>query len=418
MAERILFKCVDPQGGEATLYTWRVLSEIGEWRGDAGTGSLADLQAVIGEQELGLWWLVSGARVSTRVLPVSAKEKRHMHKLLPYQLEDDLACEVERLHFAFAAARNDEVEVAYVDQAWFASQMATFESAGLVLAGALAEPWMLPTDNNSCTLSLFEDLQIRFSNGACFSVEAELRERVLNQLHESLPEDANLLLVAADDAGLDVLTQGLALELRERITHRYHRDNWGALNIHAERVPLQMKASQWFSLCQGTFSRRLPIANWLHQWRQVGIFAAVALVVFLTVNFLQVQQLKAEQAELQAGIESAFRSVVPRGAMVDPLRQLRTKLRGTQVVANNSESVALLAVVAPALDEAKSIKLQGLQYNHDRNELRLNVQAPAFNLIEALRNRLDGKGVTATLMSASAQNGVHSARLKIEKTGA
>jgi len=157
------------------------------------------------------------------------------------------------------------------------------------------------------------------------------------------------------------------------------------------------------------------LMNWWLMWRKVAFLGCVTLALFIVANFSQVQQLKSDQAIMQKDIEAAFRSVVPRGAMVDPLRQLKAKMKSEQGTAKGSDSVLLISLVAPVIASLPDVELQGIQYNHDRNELRFSVKAGSFKNIEALRNRLDGGNFKATLMSASAQGGVHSARLKIAK---
>ena len=165
----------------------------------------------------------------------------------------------------------------------------------------------------------------------------------------------------------------------------------------------------------GDFGRRLPLAAWWSTWRTVTLLGATTLVLFIIANFAQVQQLKSAQAVMQKDIETAFRSVVPRGAMIDPLRQLKAKMKSEQGSAQGSDSILLMSLVAPVINSLPDVALQSFQYNHDRNELRFSVKAGSFKNIEVLRNRLDGGNFKATLMSASAQGSVHSARLKIDK---
>ena len=174
-------------------------------------------------------------------------------------------------------------------------------------------------------------------------------------------------------------------------------------------------AAPWLNLCVGEFSRRLPLTDWWNTWRKVTLLGAATLALFIVANFAQVQQLKSAQAVMQKDIEAAFRSVVPRGAMIDPLRQLKAKMKSEQGTVKGSDAILLMSLVAPVIDNLPDVALQGFQYNHDRNELRFSVKAGSFKNIEALRNRLDGGNYKATLMSASAQGGVHSARLKIDK---
>jgi len=416
MADRILVK-IPSEGmlsnAEQEL-SWRAIDARGEWLGEAEKGTVEVLAEAIANSKAELWLLVPGARVSTRPLPISAKEKRHMERLLPYQLEDDLACDVEVLHFAFGAVDKGTVTIAYVDKAWFRSVLEKFSEFSIEVAGSTPEPLLLPCDEQSCTISQNEELMVHQANGTSFSVNDTLASMVLNSLGENLAINASLTLVAGDDNALSDLESELPEDLLQKVEHRFVRDGWGALNIHLGRATLDA-SMPWLNLCVGEFSRRLPLMNWWHSWRKVALLGCVTLTLFIVANFSQVQQLKSAQAIMQKDIETAFRSVVPRGAMVDPLRQLKAKMKSEQGTAKGSDSVLLISLVAPVIESLPDVALQGIQYNHDRNELRFSVKASSFKNIEALRNRLDGGNFKATLMSASAQGGVHSARLKIAK---
>jgi len=416
MADRILVK-IPSEGlfgdAEQELY-WRAIDARGEWLGEAERGTVAALAEAFANIKAEVWLMVPGARVSTRSLPISAKEKRHMERLLPYQLEDDLACDVEALHFAFGVPANGTVTIAYVDKMWFRSVLEIFSEFSIELAGSTPEPLLLPCDEQSCTINQNEELMVHQADGTSFSVNSTLASMVLNSLGENLATNDSLTLVAGDDHALSDLESALPESLLQKVEHRFVRDGWGALNIHLGRATLGGSVP-WLNLCVGDFSRRLPLMNWWHMWRKVALLGGVTLALFIVANFSQVQQLKSAQAIMQKDIETAFRSVVPRGAMVDPLRQLKAKMKSEQGTAKGSDSVLLISLVAPVIKSLPDVALQGIQYNHDRNELRFSVKASSFKNIEALRNRLDGGNFKATLMSASAQGGVHSARLKIAK---
>ncbi len=421
MAERLFVKMpAEDRDADmsSALYEWRTMNTAGEWLSEAERGTLASLTETVNEakaqRELLVQVLISGSKVSVRRLPISAAEKRHMQNLLPYQLEDEVACDVEQLHFAYGVPVDGFVSVAYLDRQWFADVLQRFAEAGIEVDTCLPETQLLSCEAGACTLSLDNELAVNTAGGFAFSLDKTLVEPGLRLLDSLDPEPESLTLVAPSEEQLQELEQALSESQREKIEHRFQRDSWGAFNIVQGSMALNTRTAV-LDLCSGQFARRLPIAQWWSLWRKLAIFAALVLAVFLLVNFLQVQQLKAAQAEMQKDIESAFRSVVPRGAMVDPLRQLKTKMKGLSSVAEGSDSVWLIARVTPHLQAAGKVKLQGFQYNHERNELRLNVQAPTFKDIERLRSVLDGGEVKSTLMNASAQAGVHSARIKVEK---
>ena len=350
MADRILVK-IPSEGtlgnADQELY-WRAIDARGEWLGEAENGTVSALAEALANIKAEVWLMVPGARVSTRPLPISAKEKRHMERLLPYQLEDDLACDVEALHFAFGAPVNGIVTIAYVDKMWFRSVLEFFAEFSIEVAGSTPEPLLLPCEEQSCTIHQNEELMVHQADGTSFSVNHTLTSMVLNSLEGNLATNASLTLVASDDNALSDLESALPESLLQKVENRFVRDGWGALNIHLGRATLG-GSMPWLNLCVGEFSRRLPLMNWWHMWRKVALLGGVTLALFIVANFSQVQQLKSAQAIMQKDIETAFRSVVPRGAMVDPLRQLKAKMKSEQGTAKGSDSVLLISLVAPVI---------------------------------------------------------------------
>jgi len=417
MAERIIIKIpgdFDPNKEAPVEFEWRSLNGSGEWEAEQEFSSLEQLQGDSLKEGAEVWLMISGARVSSRTLPISAAERRHMQSLLPFQLEDDVACDVESLHFAFGTPKDGDVTMAYLDKQWFADTLHLFSEEGISINGCIPEPLLLPCDEKTCTLSLGSELLVRNGKGAAFSLDDSLADIGLKQLEEMEPMAESFTLIAPSDEALARLEEQMPEALREKVGQRYVRDFWGAFNVSSGTATLGVPA-EWLNLCAGAFGRRLPILAWWGLWRKLAYFSLFVLAVFILTNVLEVQQLKSQQGVMQQDIEKAFRSVVPRGAMVDASRQLKAKMKSQQNVSQGSDALVFMSFVSPLLQAAPKVKLLGFQYNHDRNEMRLNVQAPSFNNIESVRNQLDKDGFQSTLMSSSAQGGVHSARIKIEK---
>mgnify|MGYP000191591661 CR=1 FL=1 len=422
MNRRLLVK-LTAEAADA-VYSWRWADESSAERGD-----IHALSAAVADRECELWLLVPGARVLIRELHFSRKEQRHMRNLAPFQVEDDLAGELDDVHFAFGAAIDGQVPLACVDKPWLEAQFAHFAEAGLEVNRCLPEMLLLPGSAQRWTLRLGTELQLRRATGDSFAVSEPLARTALAALQAQLlelPEQDNK--EAGDEEQQSTLPDELVLQAEsEAALERLAGLLPGGLNnLGASRVERQvvdgwdydLQRTDVIDLCQGDFSRRLPLQRWWQQWRAVAAVAVAVLVAFAAVNIAELQSLKAQQAEQRRAIQTVYRRVVPKGAMVDAERQLSQKAKSFQSGGEvSSRLLPMLAAVTPALAGADGVALRTLNYSDDKNELRINIQAPAFNVIEQLRGQLNGKGLQATLDSSTARGDQHQARLRIRRSG-
>src|SRR4051812_19362031 len=92
---------------------------LNEGRAEAeSSGNLDALKAVIGNASQQIWLLLPGAKVVTRKLEYSEKEKKHLRNLLPFQLEESVVCDVDELHVALGNPVAGEITLAYTDKQW------------------------------------------------------------------------------------------------------------------------------------------------------------------------------------------------------------------------------------------------------------------------------------------------------------
>jgi len=381
-----------------------------------GGGEVSELAQVLDGEEYELWLLVPGPRVVTAELAVSRKEQRHLRTMAPFQLEDDLACEIDELHFAFGPVREGKVTIARVDKNWLQQHFTAFAEAGLEIHRCLPEALLLPTDAGGWSVYLTDELQVCQGVGRGFAIDNKLGAAALNTLVSLRADEQaeqggeasdsalpSIALYADTEARLAQLEGLLPEVLRDKVSAREVRSRW----------QLDASPRNVIDLCQGAFTRQLPLVRWWQLWFKTAIFAAVVLAAFFTINLAEIQMLKSEQRQLRKAMETTYRQVVPSGTLVDPEKQLLRRVRATSGGGQQSRLLPMLAAVTPLIAKVEGVQLRTMNYNDDKNELRLNIQAPAFNTIEQLRQALNQAGLQATLVNASASGDVHQARLRI-----
>jgi general secretion pathway protein L len=386
----------------ADSFRWCWLGADGAPANDSyASGDREALRAAVGSHTSGplnTWLIVPGSRVNTRQLEYSDKEKKHLRNLLPFQLEDSVAGDVEDLHFALGTPAEGKVAALGIEvtRCW---------SAPLTQPLAL-DASTQPGDH--WTLGLYEgQLYLRYLPTMGFSV-AYAQGRLALQLlladqgrTEQLPA---LHLRAAEEQDLAALVEMIPAQLQQQIASQSLADSW-ALDFSNSSI----------DLCQGEFSQRLPIERWWKLWRSVAIFALVCVAVYLGTLVYEIQKLSAENLAIRQQIEAAARAAIPQGRVVDAEKQLATLLRQSQPSGQSASVMALLAVALPPIAEMSNVSIKGIAYAGDTGELNINIQADSFGAFESLSQKIREQGLNAEVLSANAQGNVQSARLKVSK---
>jgi type II secretion system protein L len=343
--------------------------------------------------------LIPGSRVVTHKQRILPKELPHLREMAPYLVEDEFATDVETLHFAYGSAQveGDEVDVAMVAVArpWLRAHYDVINAAGLEVMSCKAEPLVLPYSEGTWTLLWRDGLHVRLDRDSGFSVSEALLPYMQSALGKRAGEYHSGLqpVMLLGDFPKPFLPDNT--EVTRTVEH------W------------QYPLGDSIDLAQGEFVRRLPLRQWWGHWQSSIILLLIACVVYTLVSVSNIVALKAQQQAVQSQIVTLFRQVVPKGALVDPERQLRQRLGSMSQTARKSSALIMLERVTPLIAAASGVQVKSMNYNDERHELRLQLQADSFNLIEQLRAKLELQGMTATLMNSSVSKGKHRARLQI-----
>ncbi len=381
----------------------------------AASGDLETLAATLGEGHHSVWLLLPGNQVVTRELEYAEAEKKHLRRLLPFQLEESVIGDIEQFHFALGPAREGRAITAYVEQSWLRQLFESLGAYGIEVQRSWPLPLMLPLPREPelserypyWALQLQGDqLLVRYAPNLGFSLDrdqANLSLQMLLTAQNRVDNLPRLTLRAETDAELVALQSLLPDELKDRVDDQSVVPFW----------QLDFEQTGLVDLCQGEFSQRLPIERWWRSWQGVVVAAAACVMIYVGVTMYQVNILEAENIEIRREIESVYRSVAGPGNMVDAERQLRQQLSELQPAGAGGQVTPFLGDLFPALAESGGVTLSAISYASRSGELSLNVRAETFNAIESLRTDIQDRGLQAELLSASAQGSSHTARLKV-----
>lgn len=332
-------------------------------------------------------------------------EEKLLRKTLPYELEEDLLTEIDDLHFAIGPSEDMQVPLVIVEKQYFKNQLDELNNEGIEAFKVLPELGMLPWLEKQWTLLIDGDRSlVRYAKHDGLSIEQNFLPVTLNALLADVEKPESIVLYC-DAAQRETIVAQLPESLRSLVLWQ-QGDYWSVIGgVKNEAHPMD--------LLQGDFARALPWKKWWSQWKVVAVFAAVALLVHLVGLFFEVKQLKAENKDYRVAIENVYRQVVPKGAIMDPERQLRKKVNSMKGGSDQSFT-AMLDTVSKVLASMGTVDLQLVNYSSKGSEMRITLLTSSFNEVDTIRQNLEAKGIRAELAGSTNDGGKTRARLKLK----
>jgi general secretion pathway protein L len=363
------------------------------------------LRATLSQRLVTPCFAVPGADVRLLTLPVTAQEKKHIGKSLPFMLEEQVATDIEALHFASMPLDKESFAVAVcaLDKmpAW---QALLADYPGI--SSWIPEPLLLPWQAGEWCIVL-EDEGAIVRTGYCEGSTIE-REMLPVLLASALADETTVpatVIVYGHDQVAD--TALLPVDLQDKV-------QWRAGNLYSALM-LGDSDSTTLSLLQGEFAPRLPLARWWRQWRAVAAVFAAACAMHLLATYADYRNLKSENLALRTAVQDSYRKAYPKGAMVDAEKQLRRQLDAMRGSAQTSGFVSLIDRVGSVIASRPGTTIATINYSDKSDEMRMNIVAADFEAVEQMRADINNAGLQAVMESSSAQGDRVRARLRVSE---
>ena len=352
-------------------------------------------------------FMADAEKVLLREVSFEDHERKLLRQTLPYTLEDDCVEDVDTLHFSLGEMQGNSVSVAIIKKEDLQEILADIEQSSVEVNQLVSELSYIPVEENSWSIVGHDDqLMVKTSKDKGFTIDLALLPLTLQlTLDEASAPPASIVVYCSKQKRAE-LTDALPDVLKDIVEWR-DEDYWqlmisGARNSNVAAI----------NLLQGDFAPSLPWRKWWGLWRVAAILLLSAALIQLAVTYTEMKVLENRNLEIRTAIEQRYRSVVPRGAVMDAEKQLRRKVNNLKG-SDGEGFVSLLAKITPVLTTIEGLSVQNMNYSEKQSEIRLNIIAAGFNDVETARNNLEKLGLKAELTGSSADGNQTRARLKI-----
>lgn len=364
-------------------------------------GPLEQALALAPGRRLILFAPTTEVRLTTATVP--AKQAAKVLQAVPFALEDQVAEDVDLLHFAIGPRQPDDSHpVAVVARKRMDAWLAPIQSRGLRIDALIPESLALPVDADMAHWSALADRsQVIVRNGLWSGFACDIEELL-----------SFLSLADADKAHT----------LRLRITADNSTD-WTLLDWPLELFPgvpctlaalaATYKPETSINLLQGAYALGRDLNKVWQPWRVAAGMAAAWVAIAVIAFGIDTWRLNTELKRQNQANVARFQALFPsESRVVDLSAQLDQQLRALSGAGGGGGVFPLLEALTQALSATQGLKLTGLQYRD--GALFLSLTGSDLQSLESLRNWFAENRVAALeVQSANAESGGAQIRAKL-----
>ena len=388
--------------GEAAgdTVSWMAVDSDGSRHSEPRFGTLDDAAAAVEQRSVIV--LVPATEVLTLSADIPARGAR-LTAALPYALEDQVAQDIDGLHFAPGKRREDgAIPVAVVNDDKMQDWLSRLDEAGIDPDRLVPENHGLPLTPNTLSI-LIAERGLMFNNGADVQFVLDGIGPV-DAVHAGGGDsdelgDGGHLLVYCEEEHRDQYETELALLRTELSSVDVKLLADGVL----PRLAVTVASGAGINLLQGRYGAGTQVVTLLRPWRYAAMLLVALGVVGLIGKGADYYRLSNEAEALKAQFVAEYQRVRPGDTrdIVDPMAIVTSLERSVGSAASGPQIfLPSMRTLADALRANDSADVEAVSYRAGVATVRLT--APDIPTLDRIVQAIDASGrFTASLQSAT-----------------
>lgn len=400
---------------------WIVADDDGTRRSPPAAGTLAE--AAAGVQGRPVIVLVPATESLTTSVDLPIRGGARLLAALPYALEEQVATDVETMHFAAGDKRESgRRPVAAIARAALDEWLEMLEDVGI-------QPWKVVPENYGLaripgTLSaLIDDDCVMFNDGADleFSLDgAKPSDALVASGHlversdDAPPEPSGHLIVYCNAADEERLSHDWIALRHELASVDINLLPDGAL----PRLAVTVASGAGVNLLQGRYGPKADYGSWLRPWRRVAVLLVTLVLVGFVAKGADYWRLTQEEAALQAQFTAAFQQIRPGSSddILDPVAAVNSIKRSLGTGTTTPVFLAALSVLAAALTSNDAVDVEAVSFRAGVIDVRITT--PDVETVGKIQRAVSASGQFAASIQSSDRVGERvNSRIQVREAG-
>ena len=342
-----------------------------------------------------------------------ARKQKHLQKAVPFALEDELADDVENLHFALGQ-RYDENDfpVAVIDKQILDNIIDELAAVGIYPDLITADVFGLPFREGTWTLLIEnERALVRTDTYQGFTIDLHnLQQMLTSSLRQAEITPAELNVYCCDEQQIGVKKLNLPISTNEL-------DDCPP-GLFADGL----NEDECINLLQTSYKKKDKKHQQFGAWKVAAIlFGAWLALSFISV-FLDHARLSKQEKKLNTQIVQLTKQTFPdmQNVSADSARtKMEARLKNFMDTASGQSQAGfmeLLAMSGESMKQAGKVDISSLHYREGK--LNMSVKSSDVQVLDTVKQTLKSKNYATDIQSANTQGNTVEAKLVIAKGGA
>ncbi|RLM19440.1 type II secretion system protein GspL [Brenneria alni] len=346
---------------------WLAWSLTGESALAQGRGDIAQVRnALAAFSSVGaVRVLVPATEVTLHKVSLPRLANRQLAQALPFMLEDQLAAEVEQLHFAVLEKQGNEATVAVVEKSRMQHWQMQCRGLEIVADTLLPDAWVLPRHQDGWSALNHQGVWLfRQENGLTMAAESSWC--------------ADLLSAVAPTPG------GYCYSIPTPAGEWQPQPETDLFRLAAKMPLLRAPAD----LRQGEFAPATPWRVTLLAWRGVSVAALCYVLLLMGQAGWSHYQLYQQAAWWRQQSVRVYQQIFPTETqVVNPRSQMQRHLLQASAVKDGPGLMRQLNPLQQLITKNGDIQIRSLSYDRAEAALRLSLQATSYPSLEQFQRQ-------------------------------
>lgn len=388
---------------EDTTVRWVLLTNDDD-AANHGKIKLSNVSSLVQDRKVVILLPIEDLFITTAT--VQTKNRKQLEKAIPYALEDDLAEDIEELHFALGQRSQDnDIPVLVISKAKLDHLIDVLSSVNILPDYITADIFGLAWTDKQW-IACVEDQHVitrtgQWSGFACEAGDFKEFIQIASEEREFTPEIIEVYRHPDEDM----------LEIT-RVPNVYVHDNWDPTSYIQG-----FQDDKCINLLQGAYAKADKTHKTIRPWKIAAALAAIWVTLSMVQVSIEYWKLNRVNEKLNADIEQVFRRTFPEVKNVVNARvqmeQRVKELSNAGSSSNNADFLKLLHHSGYELNKDKNTAINGMQYKG--NELALDINAGDVQILEKVKSKLQSKNINAELKSANSVDSKIQARMLVSE---